>query len=226
MKRILTILLTLPGLVFGQTNYPPNSAPWTKYPTNWVYDCQFLGYGNTDPDASNYLACGWYDEPTNVIVLPTFTSQIAGTNLFLTGIEPVLNSSSFYTGGTLITVLSETVTLSYTNAVLGSNYVVLESYDMQTWNNIGSFTAGGNFGSVTLYSLNYNPSGFFRIFGAQAVPDAFTTADVQAGLLEVAEQPLYLDDFLTGLGLGATVVAGSFSLGLVRKIPEEAPTDL
>jgi hypothetical protein len=162
-KLYLLLLLTMPGLLLAQTNYPPNTPPWNNHPTNWVYDCSFTGYGQINPNATN-LACGWYDEPTNVIAPATYTRFVAGTNLAL--INCIVFSGSVFIHGTQIFL--DTVTIGFTNYVSGSNYVVYGSTDLINWSEADSFQADDS-GSFTFQIAHQNQC-FFRIYGAQSQP--------------------------------------------------------
>jgi hypothetical protein len=49
---------------------------------------------------------------------------------------------------------------------------------------------------------------------------------VAIGIMEVVQQPLYLNDFLTGATLGGVVVAFCFGLSMLRTITTDDNEDL
>jgi hypothetical protein len=161
-KNIFTFLFFLLSFSLGaQTNYPPNTAPWTNHPANWVYDCSFQGYNNFNPTAP-YLPCGYYDE----LVLTNL--PFGGTPLNPHALTIYFDGVSFLSVGAR--AITE-VQLTVSNEVPGSVYTLYYSTNLLSVRRTFSttYTSTGQSDNLTVSYLAppgvWPPSLFFQVYG-------------------------------------------------------------
>lgn len=200
------LLLILPGVLFAQTNYPPNSAPWNNHPTNWVYDCEFLGYGNIDLNATP-LACGWYDEPMNVLgAFVNYVPLPVWTNLFISSITVTHGSASSHG----ITFVTDNVNLQLTNFVAGSSYTLYGTFDFKTWYLMGNFSVDST--GAIVFSIPAQSCYFFKVYGlVLPAPQIFA-----ARINSVLSDPSIQLAFNAGMQFSATVCVTLYGFSFLR----------
>jgi hypothetical protein len=155
---ISSCLLFCAFVVNAQTNYPPNTAPWTNYPPNWVYDCEFSGYGNLNPDATN-LPCGFYDEPVITNSYESgFTLNPKLLNIQITSVVPY---STFPGQNDVL------VSLVVNNLAPETNFTLYWSTSLTNLHaNSGSFVSGiASSDPVYLVFSATNSQMFFEAYG-------------------------------------------------------------
>jgi hypothetical protein len=163
---ILLMALCVTPSLFGQTNYPPNTAPWITNPTNWVFDCSFTGYGNVNPEATN-LPCGWYDEITTVF--PSSPPIPIDTDGFW--IQLLSTTNVLFGRNILGNLFHQVVVLRLYNCVPGDTYQIYTngnlSHSFALAVTVKSIS-GTNDVSLTLPTSDIY---FFRAFGETLPPD-------------------------------------------------------
>jgi hypothetical protein len=221
MKKLTVLLIIiLPLLAIGQTNYPPNQVPWNNHPTNWVYLCDFTGYGNTDPNAA-FLPCGWYDEPTNLATTTVIHPTYSDTNLLINFIsaDPLMTVTPAFRR--LITNYSMVVTLGYLNTCTDSNYYVVASPDLVNWTAVGTFTAVDISGLVTFLGRPVGAE-YYRIYGpALPAPQIYA-----ARIRTVITDPRIQSSFNSGVGLSAVICSTLYGFSFLRMAVSERKEEL
>ena len=226
MKFLLTLLLTT-AVAGAQTNYPPASVPFDDNPTNWVYDCSFLGYLNMNPDSSP-LPCGWYDEPvlTNSVVggfAPLSSFALALSIVALTNYPQI-------TVGRLVTRAHVTLTFQVVNCSVGGKYTILaaEYLTNSFVNQLNTFIAS-DFTNYYTVTEDWSDSGFFEVTGPALTSDETNELIVSnyVGQLDaLASDPSIQGGFNAGLFFGATVVSCLFGFSIVRSVVSDGHEEL
>lgn len=221
MKYLITLLLTI-RLVHAQTNYPPNTAPWSTNPTNWVYDCNFLGYNTGTTLGTTNYPCGWYDEPvlTNSFVHLSLTNSLPfGTlQLQLFGLGFVPGYYGGYRGSTWYPPYYE-VSLQVENCVFGSNYNCYASENAQgPYTLQGSFTAA-NYTNIVTFPVGWLDHGFFRVSGPVLTTNEVNSLHVSNYVSQIDTvilDPSVQNAFNSGLTWSAGVVATLLGFSILR----------